>query len=64
MANRKKKLEKKACLYCAKEFQPTRDWQDFCSKGCRWKHWNEKREPILKRITELEKKVKKLEQAK
>ena len=30
-----KKLAKALCVYCRREFQPTRAWHSFCSTSCR-----------------------------
>jgi len=29
------------CAHCGAEFRRRRPWQKFCTKTCRWHHWNE-----------------------
>jgi len=35
-----KKREEKKCKNCQELFMAQREWQEFCTKGCREQHWN------------------------
>jgi hypothetical protein len=43
MPKAKRLLEPRICRnrHCRKEYQPKVFWQKFCSKGCKWRHWDE-----------------------
>jgi hypothetical protein len=39
---------------CAKEYQPRREWQKFCSTKCRMEHANGRRATALKLLGQAE----------
>jgi len=38
------------CIECGKEFQPTREWNHFCSDACRWENWKQSHVRVNKAV--------------
>lgn len=45
---KKVKLEVAKCAGCGNEFNKRRDWQKFCTYGCRMRYHSEEREKALR----------------
>ena len=29
------------CIECGQSFTPSREWNTYCSEGCRWENWKQ-----------------------
>jgi len=46
------------CIVCNKEFKKRRVWQKFCSKLCRYRYWDKKKDPVKKKEYQVERNLK------
>jgi len=65
MSNKKQAYPSKECPECHGQFIPTRFWQEYCSKECRWKYWSKRQKrdssKLAEKVMKLEERVNKIE---